>query len=108
MLDSEIVFSTRLRAAITDPEPRVLPFLQDATNAMLPYQSVPVELLGQAFLMLRSTNTELLKALPEPAWESTIEHPERGTQPLAEIVRIFGEHIAAHMPELKAARSRRE
>ncbi len=50
----------------------------------------------------------LRQSLPESVWEQTIEHPERGTQPLPVVVRIFGEHIGNHMADLRAAQAQAE
>ncbi len=108
LLDSEIVFSTRLRAALSDPGSAVSPFDPDVLAAELPFKTIPIHLLGEAFLSLRATNTELMKVLPPPAWDQGIEHPERGHQRLREIARVFGDHFASHLPELVAARARQE
>ncbi len=103
MLDAEIVYATRLRALVIQPGSAVLPYQQDAMASILPYRDTPVEVISEAFLALRAANTALLKALPDSVWEHTIDHPERGTQKLADIVQVFGHHIASHLPELRAA-----
>jgi uncharacterized damage-inducible protein DinB len=108
MLDSELVFSIRLRAAIAAPGSPVSPYDPDAMATLIPYQSVSLDRIGQAFLALRASNTEILQSLPESVWEQTIEHPERGTQPLPVVVRIFGEHIGNHMADLRAAQAQAE
>jgi DinB superfamily len=105
MLDSELVFSIRLRAAIAAPGRPVSPYDPDAMATQIPYQSVSLEHIGQAFLALRASNTEILKALPESVWEQGIAHPEYGPQPLPAVVRIFGEHIGNHMADLRAAQA---
>jgi hypothetical protein len=105
MLDSELVFSVRLRAAIAAPGRPVSPYDPDAMATLIPYAKVSLEHIGQAFLALRASNTEILRSLPESAWQQAIEHPEHGPQQLPVIVRIFGEHIGNHMAELRAAQA---
>jgi len=106
MLDSELVFSARLRTAIAEPGNSVSAFDPDAMATHIPYKSVSIEYVGQAFLALRAGNTEILKALPAAAWEQTIDHPEHGLQMLPDVVRVFGPHISSHMAELRAAQTR--
>jgi hypothetical protein len=107
MLDSELVFSIRLRSAVAAPGRPVSPYDPDAMATLIPYQSVSLDHIGQAFLALRASNTEILKSLPESTWEQAVEHPEYGAQPLPAIVRIFGEHIGNHMADLRAAQAQR-
>lgn len=107
MLDSEIVYATRLRALVIQPGSAVLPYQQDAMASVLPYRDTPIDVIAGAFVALRALNTALLKALPDAVWEYSIEHPERGKQKLAEIVYVFGDHIASHLPELRAAYANR-
>lgn len=105
MLDSELVFSARLRTAIGTPGGSVSAFDPAAMASMIPYQTVSLEHVGQAFLALRASNTEILRALPERAWEQTIDHPENGIQKLPDVVQVFGEHIGEHMAALREAQA---
>ena len=108
LLDAEVVFSTRMRAAIVQPGSLIALFDQDEMAIRVPYTEVSIEAIGAAFTALRRINTAIALALPSSAWDETVEHPERGTQSLVTIARVFGPHISDHLPELQATASSRE
>ncbi|MGD9710829.1 MAG: DinB family protein [Thermomicrobiales bacterium] len=103
LLDAEIVYGARLRAVVANPGSTIALFDQDAQATEIPYRDVPIEAVAAAFLSLRRVNTAVALALPASAWKRTVEHPERGTQTLGVIARVFGEHVADHLPELEGA-----
>lgn len=103
LMDTEIVFSTRMRAAIANPGSGILPFDQDRYEARIPNDEVPDDLLLDALAGLRSVNLSLLRALPDETWEQTVQHPEAGPQTLDRIVSIFGNHVTEHLNDIKNA-----
>jgi hypothetical protein len=103
LLETEILFSSRMRTAIANPGGPILPFDPDLYEARIPNSQVPDDLLLDALAALRSVNLSLLRALPVDAWEQTVEHPEAGTQTLARVVDIFGNHVTDHLNDMKNA-----
>ena len=103
LLETEIVFSTRMRAAIADPGSTVLAFDQDSYSARIPIDQVQDELLLDALAALRGVNLAILRALPDEIWSQTIEHPENGTQTLERIVTVFGNHVSDHLGDMQQA-----
>lgn len=101
LLDSELVFGARMRAAIAQQGSTIALFDQDAYTALLPYGDVPIDAVGAAFTALRRVNTAIALALPASTWEQTVEHPERGAQTLNAIAHVFGGHIASHLADLE-------
>lgn len=101
--ETEIVFSTRMRAAIANPGSAILPFDQDLYEARIPNDQVPDDLLLDALAALRSVNIAILRALPDEAWEQTVQHPEAGEQTLERIVTVFGDHVGDHLADMKNA-----
>ena len=103
LMETEILFSTRMRAAIANPGAGVLPFDQDLYEARIPNNQLPDDLLLDALAGLRSVNIAILRALPDETWEQTVQHPEAGTQTLERIVTIFGNHVTDHLNDMKNA-----
>lgn len=103
LLETEILFSTRMRAAITNPGGAILPFDPDRYEAGIPNDQVPEDLLLDALAALRSVNLSVLRALPDDAWEQTVQHPEAGPQTLDRIVEVFGNHVTEHLDDMKKA-----
>lgn len=103
LLETEILFSTRMRAAIADPGSTILAFDQDRYSARIPTSQVQDELLLDALAALRGVNLAILHALPDETWTQTVEHPENGTQSLERIVTVFGNHISEHLADMQKA-----
>ena len=103
LLETEILFSTRMRAAIANPGGPILPFDPDLNEARIPNNEVPDELLLDALAALRSVNLAILRALPDDAWALTVQHPEVGPQTLERIVNVFGDHVTEHLNDMKKA-----
>jgi hypothetical protein len=103
LLDDEILFSTRMRAAIASPGSSILPFDAERYQASLSYDVVPDEVLLDALFALRSVNIGLLRGLPDVVWDQTVVHPESGSQSVEQISVMFGDHIADHLSDLLRA-----
>jgi uncharacterized damage-inducible protein DinB len=103
LMETEIIFSSRMRTAIANPGGSLLPFDPDLYEARIPNDEVPDDLLLDALAALRSVNISLLHALPDEAWNQTVQHPEVGQQTLERIVGIFGNHVTNHLNDMKNA-----
>lgn len=103
LMDTEILFSTRMRAAIAEPGGAIVAFDQDLHQDRIPNEHVPDDLLLDALAGLRSVNLAILHALPDAAWEQCVQHPEAGPQTLEKISSIFGSHVGDHLGDLKNA-----
>jgi DinB family protein len=103
LVEDEILFSTRVRAAIADPGSTILPFDAERYQSNLSYELVPDEVLIDALVALRAVNVGLLRALPDDAWSRTVEHPDAGEQSVELIATVFGGHIADHLNDLENA-----
>ena len=103
LLDDEILFSTRMRAAIADPGGTILGFDAERYQTNLFYAQVPDQVLLEGLVSLRSINVGLLRALPNEGWLQTVMHPEAGDQSVEQISTMFGDHIADHRNDLQNA-----
>jgi len=103
LLETEILFSTRMRAAIAEPGSVILPFDQDLYEERIPNSQIPDDLLLDALAALRSVNLSILRALPDETWDQVVQHPEAGPQTLERIVSIFGNHVSDHLQDLQNA-----
>ncbi len=99
LVEAELVFSTRMRAAIATPGSAILAFDQDLYEKQIPVSQIPDELLLDALAALRAVNLGILRALPDDAWALTVEHPEYGSQSLEKIAGVFGNHVTEHLKD---------
>ena len=103
LLDDEILFSTRMRAALADPGSTILPLDAERHQTSLSYAQVADEALLGGLVALRSVNVGLLRELPDDVWKQTVLHPEAGDQSVEQISVMFGDHIADHLNDLRKA-----
>ena len=103
LLETELIFSTRMRSAIANPGSTILPFDQDLNAARIPTGQIPDDLLLDALAALRGVNLAILRVLPEETWAQTVQHPEYGEQSLEKIVSVFGNHVSEHLGDIKKA-----
>ena len=103
LMDTEILFATRIRAAIAEPGSVIATYDPDLHQDRIPNDQVPDNLLLDALAGLRSVNVAILHALPDAAWEQAVQHPEAGPQTLERITEIFGGHVGDHLGDLKNA-----
>jgi hypothetical protein len=106
LADSEIVGSERLRRTIAEINPTLVAYDQDAWAANLNYpRRKPSESLD-LFRRLRADNYELVKDLPNAAFERTATHTQRGSMTLADLIEVNAAHVESHARQIRQVRDR--
>lgn len=102
--DSELVGAQRFRQVIAEDNPALGAFDQDAWVKNLDYaRRLPKQSL-ETFRRVRAENYELLKPLPENAFERTGVHSERGRLSLRELLEGYAGHAESHARQLQTIR----
>jgi hypothetical protein len=105
LTDSEIVGTMRLRQVIAEENPKLEAFDQDAWSTNLNYASRKPSQALETFRRIRAENYELLKELPESAFERVGLHSERGPLTLKQLLQGYAEHAESHAAQLRARRA---
>jgi hypothetical protein len=95
--DSEVVYAFRARAILTQDQPRLVAYDQDAW-ATLPRP--PFQELLAGFAALRAANLALVRAVPAEMWDRVGMHEERGPTSLRVATREIAGHARAHLRQL--------
>jgi hypothetical protein len=104
LADTELVAAHRMRQVIAEDQPKLMAFDQEAWARNLDYaRRLPKQSLD-TFRRLRAENYELLKALPEAAFERTGVHSERGAVSLGQMLNTFSEHVESHARQMQSIR----
>ncbi len=104
LADAEIVIGDRLRRTIAEDNPTLQGYDQNAWAANLNYgKRKPSEAL-ETLRRLRSETFDLLKDLPDSAFERTANHTERGRLTLKQIVESAAEHTESHARQVRSIR----
>jgi hypothetical protein len=105
LADAELVGSHRLRLVIAEEKPALTRFDEKAWAQNLDYaRRKPTQSL-ETFRRLRAENYDLLKALPESAFERTGIHSTDGPMTLRSILVGFADHAEGHARQLQTIRA---
>jgi hypothetical protein len=104
LADSELVGATRLRFVLAEAAPPLAAFDQDAWTKNLDYARRKPKSSLETFRRLRAENHELLKDLPEAAWERTGIHSRQGAMTLRQIVEGYAGHAESHARQIQQVR----
>lgn len=105
LADAEMVAGMRLRRIIAEDNPRLEAFDQDAWASNLDYARRKPSQSLEMFRRVRAENYELLKDLPEGAFERAGQHEERGRLTLKHLLQLIAEHAENHAAQLRARRA---
>jgi hypothetical protein len=103
--DSEIAAAMRLRRVIAEENPTLEAYDQDAWAANLDYGRRKPSQALETFRRIRAENYELLKELPETAFDRVGLHTERGPLTLKQLTQLIAEHAESHAAQLRARRA---
>jgi hypothetical protein len=104
LADTELVFAQRFRQVIAEDNPTLIAFDQDAWARNLEYSRRKPKASLETFRRLRAESHELLKDLPESAFERTGNHTERGVVTLRRLVETAADHAESHARQTQAIR----
>jgi hypothetical protein len=104
LADAELVGAQRFRQVIAEDNPPLGAFDQDAWARNLDYARKQPKQSLESFRRVRAENYELLKSLPESAFERTGVHSERGAVTLRQLLDTYAEHAESHARQMQAIR----
>ncbi len=103
--DSEMVAAMRLRQIIAEENPKLEAWDQNAWAVNLDYARRKPSQSLETFRRIRAENYELMKELPETAFERAGIHSERGRITLKQLLQLIAEHAEGHAAQLRARRA---
>src|SRR5712692_7075387 len=104
LADAEMVGAHRFRQVIAEDNPTLIAYNQDAWTANLDYARRKPKQSLETFRRIRAENYELLKGLPEPAFERAGNHTENGRMTLRQLLEGYASHAESHARQLQEIR----
>jgi hypothetical protein len=104
LADTELVVGWRLRRILTEEEPELAGFDQDAWARDLGYRDADPEVTLSQLGVLREANLRLLRSLPEEAWERAGRHAERGRETVRRVASLAAAHDLVHLRQIERIR----
>jgi hypothetical protein len=105
LADAEGVVAMRFRQLIAEENPSMPAWDQDAWTEKLGYEKRKISQALELFRLTRHWNYDLLRDLPESAFERTGTHSERGQFSLMQLTRLVAEHVEHHVQQIGATRA---
>ena len=100
--DAELVYSVRIRMALTADRPYLAAFDENAwVDRFADLEVDPKESLLR-WRALRDANVRVLDSLEDGEWKLTGLHAERGELSLAHIADLLVQHDRAHLAQIRA------
>lgn len=102
--DSDLIASDRMKRIIAEENPSILGYDETAFTQKLFVEKQDVGIATELFRLNRIQTATILKLLPDAAFERVGMHSERGRESLAELLKIYVDHLEGHMKHLREKR----
>lgn len=100
LADVELVLAMRMRLVAAQDNPTLTAMDQEAWARNLDYARRKPKQSLETFRRLRAENYELLKGLPEAAFDRQGTHTERGVMSLRQLVEDYSAHAENHARQM--------
>lgn len=105
--DSHINAYTRFKLGLTEDNPTVKPYDQEAWAKLSDTEKLPINISLTLLHALHARWSQLLDDLTESQWERTVYHPERKVNiSLWELLKSYAWHSRHHVAHITALRER--
>ncbi len=104
LADAEMVGAHRFRQIIAEDSPTLIAYDQDAWARNLDYARRKPKQSLETFRRIRAENYELLKGLPESAFDRAGNHTENGLMTLRTLLHGYAGHAESHARQLQEIR----
>jgi DinB superfamily len=105
LADAESANVVRLRQVVSEENPTLFPFDQNAWAERTNYQKRKPSQSLDTMRQLRAENYELLKDLPPETFARIGKHLQRGQMTLLDLLRLFAEHAESHAMQIRSVRA---
>jgi hypothetical protein len=104
LADSELVGAHRFRVMLAEDNPQITAWNQNLWATNLDYAVRKPQESLETFRRVRADNYELLKSVPEEAFERTGVHAERGPITVKAMVALHAGHVESHASAIQRIR----
>jgi hypothetical protein len=100
--DSETNAAARIRYLVSEKDPMILGYDENAWAVTFDYHNHPLEPALAVIEAVRTNTAALLRRLPENAWSSEGRHTESGRYTAEDWLRIYAVHLEEHARQIEA------
>lgn len=99
--DSETTASVRIRFLIGEDNPTIVGYDQDRWARRFDYHGLPLDLALRQVEQVRAWTADLIRRLPDSAWERAGTHTESGRYRAARWLALYAEHLEVHARQIE-------
>ena len=100
--DSETNAAARIRYLVSEKQPTILGYDENAWAVTLDYHGHPLEPALSVIEAVRANTAALLRRLPESAWKREGRHTESGRYTAEDWLRIYAAHLEEHARQIES------
>jgi DinB superfamily len=100
LADTELVYGYRIRTILTEDNPPIRGYDQDAWARDLGYRTAPLAAVMAQLATLRAANLRLYRSLSPAQLARAGVHSERGPESIAHTIRLLGAHDLVHRRQI--------
>lgn len=104
LMDSHLIGSDRMKRIIAEDNPTLIGYDETRFAANLHYDKVDAAMAAEAFRINQLLTADLLRQLPDAAFNRAGQHSERGRVTLGQLVRDYAGHVDHHMKFVREKR----
>ena len=104
MMDSDLIAADRMKRVIAEDRPTLVGYNETAFAKNLPYAELDADVACDIFANNRRLMGEILRRLPDAAFERVGLHSETGEITLAYLVKTYAGHLDHHMQFVRQKR----
>lgn len=97
VLDSDLIATHRMKRMVAENLPLLIAYDETAFARSLFYHDLDTGVACELFRLNRLHTAEILRRLPDPAFDRAGVHNERGKITLGDIVKMYGDHLEHHL-----------
>ncbi len=104
--DSHLNMYIRLKVAITETQPTIKPYDQDAWVTLADVKVVPVSTSMTLFASVQERAVAILRSLGADDFAKTFFHPENGVMTVDQLIALYAWHGDHHTAQIQNLRKR--
>ena len=97
LMDSDLISSDRMKRVIAEENPTLIGFDETAFARGLFYEALDAGLAADIFAKNRRLTAEILRRVPDEAFDRFGTHSERGRVTLTQLVQGMVDHLEHHL-----------
>ena len=104
LMDSHMTAADRMKRIIAMENPAITAYDETLFSQRLHYDKLDAALAAEAFRITHVLMAEILRQLPDAAFDRAGMHSERGRVTLGQLVKDYTEHVDHHMKFVREKR----